>query len=437
MSPIRRYTRGVGSFEQRLTRSQTRRGRGTLFRVAWSIAVATAVFAACQWEDPFPEYSGINLIEDRGLNVDSFAADHMDGSDPTTFEYVQITTPADFGTTTGLPSGAETTIRRLEAVNLFPDGDFEASVVGAWGAPEVLVNWDADSSVEPPAEDPTTFEVVADGPISGQALLFETSGRKAGTLDLDARALDLFSQGGNYFISFQFVRDDPTMSITLDYGDASTGSFLAADNRSWTIDSRGEDDEEEDEEEEGEGNGATPVETVPTPGDANLDIVTDFYASDTTTNFFYVGSPQSADAQKGHLDNVRLGRFDPYPHVSIDIPLENANGTLPLIASQYRVALYVKSEVADQVTPSENGKNRFRAGQLVVGINDELELVTRDDWGWDADTWVEVSLVFQLEFEDLTNDPPMMLRLGILHEDSLVIGSVLIANPRVELLSQE
>ena len=387
------------------------------------LAAAVALsLGGCRWKDPFPEYQGVNLITQRGLSVDSFSHAYMDGSDPATmFEYVRVTTvtAAQYVSTEGLPAGLEGTIRRLEAVNLFPDGDFEASAVGS-----PPVNWDVDSATLPPASDPAIFEVADPGPITGKALQFSTAGASAGVLHLDTFMLDGFTEPAIYFLNLQFVRENPIMTMTFDYGDDATTSYLVLDNQPWVIEPRDD--------------GLTPVETLPTRGDRHTDIVADFKASGTGVNYFYVGSPQGAAGQAGHVDNIRVGRLDTIPHVAVEIPLAGDGDSLPLVPGTYELSVYVKAEINDQVTPSANGRNRFRAGQIALGINaNNFELFTREEVGWTTDTWQRVSARFQVDPAHLENDPPLVGRITVIHRASPAIGSVLIAEPRLELFSTE
>jgi hypothetical protein len=381
------------------------------------VLAAPLILAGCPWDDPFPEYRDVNLIEDRGLSVDSFSHAYMDGTDPATmFEYVRVSaalTEAEYGTAAGLPSGVAATIRRLEAVNLFPNGDFEASVAGLPPA-----DWDVTLPA-PPTAVPATFVVDDTNQITGRSVEFAVAGAQAAVLDLDIFLLDGFAEPATYFLSLQYIRQSATNVMTFDYGDDATTSYLVEQNVPWTVDGRTD--------------GETPVETLPTSGDPLLNKATTFAASGTGVNYFYVGSPQTAPGQGGYLDNIRLGRLDKVPHVAVPVSLENADGELPLVRGFYRVSIWVKSEIADQVTPRPDGQNRFRAGQIVLGVNDSLKLFTKEEVGWTADTWQLVSAVFKLETEDLANDPPMQVRLSVVHPDSPVVGSVLIADPRVEI----
>ena len=386
------------------------------------IALAALLLHGCPWEDPFAEYRGVNLIEDRGLSVDSFSHAYMDGSDPAAkYEYVQVSPPlteAEYGTADGLPAGAAETIRRLEAVNLFPNGDFEASTAGA--PPDL---WDI-TLPPPPAIEPSTFTVDDTGHIIGKSVDFSIAGTQAAVLDLDTHLLDSFAQPATYFMSLQFIRSLPTMEITFDYGDDSTTSYLEVQNVPWVIGSRDDDQ--------------TPIETLPTEGDPILGKVTTFVASETNSNYFYVGSPQGASGQSGFLDNIRMGRLDGTPHVAVQIALQNPAGELPLVApSFYRVSAWVKSEIDDQITPSENGHNRFRAEQIVLGMNDQLAFFSKEEVGWTSGTWQFVSADFELTENALANDPPMQVRLSVIHPNSPVVGSILIADPRVEIASYE
>lgn len=378
-----------------------------------------ATSLTCSLEDAFEEYTGVDLIADRGESVDSFAPAHIDGSDPLVpLEYVRLTAvgPAEYGTDAGLSSGEAATIRRLEAVNLVPDGDFEQSTVG-----NTPLNWDIDSAAVPPQVDPAAFTVDGSDVIQGNSVYFETGGNSAAVLDLDTHALDGFVEPGTYFLSLQFVRAAAVTEMTFDYGDGAGARYLY--NQPWIIAARTD--------------GQTPLETLPTPGDPLLDKVTVFSAIgvDPAGDYLYVGSPIGASGQWGYLDNVRLGRLDPIPHVAVPVSARNAANGRPLLAGTYRVSVFVKSEIDDQVTPGANGDNRFRADQIVLGLNTHFELVRRSDGGWSESTWERVSADFQIDESDLTAEPPLQVRLTVIHPDRPRIGSLLIADPRLELVT--
>ena len=260
--------------------------------------------------------------------------------------------------------------------------------------------------------------MVDSGGIQGNSVRYEfITGDQSAALDLDAHALDGFIQPAVYFLSLQFRRDLPQRVITFDYGSATDQTWL--DNQRWEIVARSD--------------GTTPVETLPTPGDELLNKITVFAASATASNYFYIGSPKAdTPGQGGWVDNIRLGRLDTVPHAALAIPATGANGSLPLVAGAYRFSVFVKSEVDDQVTPAPAGANRFRAGQIVLGMNDDLELVARSEGGWSTDEWALVSAVFHLEASELDS---ATLRLTVIHPDRPVIGSVLIAAPTLELVS--
>ena len=373
----------------------------------------------CTLNDALSEYTGVDLIADRGGSVDSLVPAHVDGSDPVVpFEYLGLTAlgATEYGSTSGLPAEAVPTIRRLEARNLVPDGDFEQSTAGS--AP---LNWDIDSTTAPPQIDPGDFTVAASGVIQGNSVHFETGGDSAAVLDLDAHALDGFVEPGTYFLSLQFVRDFPVSEMTFGYGDGAGATYLY--NQPWVIPARRD--------------GLTPLETLPPPGDPLLDNVTVFSAIgvDPASDFLYVGSPIGASGQQGHLDNVRLGRLDPLPHLAVPIALQNGDGSLPLLAGTYRVSVWVKSEIDDQVTPAANGRNRFRAGQIVLGINDRFELFRRSDVEWSASEWKQLSAEFQIDAAELSDASPLRAQLTVIHPERPRIGSVLIAGLRVQLVT--
>ena len=398
--------------------------KATLSRALIVIPILAASLT-CSLEDALEEYTGVDLIADRGESVDSFIAAHIDGSDPLVpLEYVRLTAvgPAEYGTDAGLTSDQADTIRRLEAVNLVPDGDFEQSTVGL--AP---VNWDIDApdstpvAPAPPQLEPAAFAVDGGGVIQGNSVYFETGGDSAAVLDLDTHALDGFVEPATYFLSLQFVRSAAVTEMTFDYGDGAGARYLY--NQPWIIAARTD--------------GQTPLETLPTPGHPLLNKVTVFSAIgvDPAGDYLYVGSPIGASGQSGYLDNVRLGRLDPLPHVAVPISGRNATDGRPLLAGTYRVSVFVKSEIDDQVTPAANGHNRFRADQIVLGLNTHFELIRRSDGGWSENTWERVSADFQIDESDLTAEPPLKVRLTVIHPDRPRIGSLLIADPRLELVT--
>lgn len=93
----------------------------------------------------------------------------------------------------------------------------------------------------------------------------------------------------------------------------------------------------------------------------------------------------------------------------------------------------MKSEIADQVTPSLNGLNRYRAEQLCIGVNSQHTLVTRADGGWDASTWARAACLVELSEEDVAPGSVVSLEISVSHQGEETVGSILIAAPSLEL----
>ncbi|MFW6288973.1 MAG: hypothetical protein ACOC2Q_04255, partial [Spirochaetota bacterium] len=120
-----------------MLRHSTRGGRGpfrtTRIGLYIALTVLTSAFflVGCDFQDPFVEYRGVNLIEARGFTIDDFSEAYGDGSDPiATPDYILLEAPGSYGGTNGLPDTTFTTldsIRSLEVINLVPNGDFEES----------------------------------------------------------------------------------------------------------------------------------------------------------------------------------------------------------------------------------------------------------------------------------------------------------------------
>ncbi|MCK4516935.1 MAG: hypothetical protein KAU31_16850, partial [Spirochaetaceae bacterium] len=154
-----------------------------------------------------------------------------------------------------------------------------------------------------------------------------------------------------------------------------------------------------------------------------------------TEHHLYVGAPNSADPvtpQQGHIDDVRIGRYDILPHVALSLGSAVSDGSLEILPGLYRFSVYVKSEIDSEVTPT--APNAFRPGQITLGINDLWGTSTIGDVAWSTSEWVQVSFGGLLTREDLAQTDVVTLRLTVSSNDNPMVGRILIAAPTFELV---
>lgn len=377
--------------------------------------VGLSIFVlGCDWVDPFPEYRGVNLIAEQGLTVDGFSEAYTDGSDPlTTFDFVAIATPtpAEYGGTSGLPAGSQSTIRRLEVVNLVADGDFEAQPIV--GPPNPAANWITAGSGGVAA--PGAFDVVDSGdPAMGQWVSFSIAPSQGALYDLDNDLpAGTWAENAKYFFLMDFQRQSDTTVITVAYGSNARIAYAEP----WL--SPGPDDD------------STPVvESFPEIENGSAARTTRFAAIAPTNNFFFVGSPTITASQVGFADNLRIGRIDNMPHLSLALEAAPTTG-LPLVAGAYSFSVYVKAEIDAQVTPVTG--NAFRPDQIVLGANDRFQRFTAGEIGWSQNQWVEVSATVELREDELGNTPALRLQLTVIDQQFPAVGRILFAAPSLTL----
>lgn len=395
-----------------------RTGRGGR-RILLLLAIV-ALVVGCEWTDPFADYRGVNLVTDRGASVDGFAETYGDGSDPGVgYDYITITgglTGAEYGATTGLPSGVEGTIRRVEIPNLLPNGDFEATV-----PPASPAQWNL--AIAPPTQfvvhDGTTPGPGPNAVITNRSVYFEINPEDLAAFDLTTLADGLVPSAA-YHYSFDFRRDDITTEITVGY---SNGDPVEPNTVSWErwvstqYDSL-----------------SVPlqVETLPSPSPPSLDEETIFVTQEAPApaQYLTLGSLVETPAfQSGYLDNWTVGRLDNLPQLTLTLEASAATG-LSIVPGDYAFSVYVKSEIDSQVTPAT--QNAFRAGQILLGKDNVFELFTRAGAGWSTTEWTKVSTTVRVSRVDLA-DGRIELQLTLSTADAPGVGRILIANPSLEL----
>lgn len=379
--------------------------------------LALVVLAAgCEWTDPFAEYRGVNLVTDRGASVDGFAETYGDGSDPGVgHDYITITgglTAAEYGATTGLPSGVEGTIRRVEIPNLLPNGDFEATVPPATPAGWTIVESVPGTLVFDAVDtaDPLT--------ITNHSVDFAIIPGDLAAFDLTNLADGLVASAAYHF-SFDFRRDDITTEITVGYSNGDPDPANTVWFERWVGDPYGS------------LSPPLPIETLPSPSPQELDLETIFVSQEGAfPQYLTLGSLVRNPAfQSGYLDNWSVGRLDNLPHLTLTLAADPATG-LDIAAGDYEFSVYVKSEIDSQVTPTT--QNAFRPGQILLGKDNVFELFARADAGWSATEWARVSTMVRVSRVDLA-DGQIELQLTLATADAPAVGRILIANPSLEL----
>lgn len=345
----------------------------------------------------FPEYDGVDILESRGITLASGADGYASSPVARTFDYVNLAvlSAAQYGSASGLPDGAD--VYRLELPTLLPGGDFESGP-GLWTASAPV---------------PTVLDAAATtgAPLDGTYLEFEVSASSWGRVDLSGFS-DAFVDNAIYHIQFDVYRASSDDTFVFDYGDNGTESYINTQNKDWVF-----------------SGGPGAAQEASFPGSDDFDRSTKFAAATEDEDYFYVGSAATSSVvSRGFLDNLRFGRVDVLPHHVLTVDPTTSSG-LDLISGQYVFSIYVKSEIDAEVTPTT--PDRFRAGQLSIGINDQFNLFEQSTVGWNQNTWVQVSVTTQLSEAALAS--PLRIQLTTTDAQLPAVGSVLISSPRLEL----
>jgi hypothetical protein len=366
--------------------------------------VALLAVSSCSWRatDHFEAYRDKNLIADAGKSIAQFATGYETHALPvgasTYVAFTKVTDAGEYGTTSGLPAGAE--IYRLQIPSLLLNGDFEGPEISHWSATGTGTATIVDSSV------------AGAYPIAGRSLGYDLPVDQLLSLDLTAPGIvsDTLVQTAEYALNFDYNASPNVARLHL--------SFTTDDPdhtpQTWEVPLN-----------ELDGADYTTRQFPETTGKSGRFIMPE----NATTATFRIG--KEALQQGGHLDNIRLCRTDIRPFVELSLSAEDASPERPYIAGDYyEFSVYVKPELSANVTPDAPGN--YRANGVTLRFNDSVYAEYAE---WPVDTWTKVTHRFGLSDFELTADngePVIRLRISPTVYSDQDAGSLLIASPELE-----
>lgn len=375
-----------------------------------------------------------NLIPTDGFDSGNWAADRSESYYMTSIDSAPAETAAL--NTTGLPDGTSAdAIRRLEIPNLFRNGDFEESTVGA--APD---GWTPSGAVPVPAN----FKVVDSGGINNKSLFFNfTDNTWRGDFDLRNTTYGLkdgFLNNSSYIIRFEFKSQQ---ACAFDFHDGST-SLILDPSSPWSF---------------------SPFSSGGLrsfPDVTHNPIVIPLQSG---SHYFSIGSFLDPSVQDGYFDNIRVVRTDIEQYITVlvertrdeETALTDEEGDpLELIDGSYTFSVYIKNDPTNtKLRDAGDGTtNRMPATAVtlrsrLVELDDALEEKTAlrvdstvhkpDDEEADWSGWYQITHTFHMQW-----NPPnwtggaQRLELGITPTDTSSgltrdAGSILIASPGLQL----
>jgi hypothetical protein len=393
--------------------------------------------AGCrQVSDFFSDYRGVNLVAGAGFDSSEWSlTDNFVGATnvPNLDDYAAISGEVSgaAATTEGLPDGTDAaSIRRLEILNLFPNGDFDdagAAAESRWTVSAV------DTSVG--------IATTGDATIDGNSLAFDVASIEdyithplAGSDGLS----DGFQIGVEYSVNLDLRTDQDTL---FGYNEGTVGGEQFT---TWSLTTRA---------------------TSPQVWDFFTEAVplARYIADEAAAqNYFTIGSPVSVPeaariSQSGSLDNLRITRSDITPMYRLTVnPQDNPYSEMPIISGTYQFTVYVRTdpthtnEASDE---SDNVANRFPAASVTLSMavrraEDSVATssvrqtftVEGTDGGWGSWTALTITDFLQTDDADYT-DGELYVELTVSPTDLLTAagvapGALLIAAPTLNLTSQ-
>ncbi len=387
-----------------------------LLQTLIAVGLFASIISACEpFGGYFDEYTGVNLIENRGFDYEiddpqaGWLLDH--GGPYTIFEQVsdQVATMVD------VPEGvaSDTPIYRLEIKNLVPNGDFEDEGFSAPIAGGSTENgWTLTGS--------GTTSINTTDPISGDQSMDIELTANTGVLSYDLGdtsdgLTDGLIDGALYAVRFEFY---PTEELPYGFYFVQSSVVQGQIEHNW----------------ESQVPDAEVVMRFP----YDFDFTSTVAAYDGTNEFRVTKKVQSLT-----VDNVRVVRTDIDQSLQIDLPYVDPDrrNQLALESGTYTFSVYVRRDpTVGDVSVAEN-RNRFDANAVTIGISSDRHthrkkiLPSDSEGGWGDWTRIEYSEFLQTPLE--AEDDDIVIELSISPTDEISTGqkdagSILIAAPSLE-----
>ncbi len=365
-----------------------------------TILVFTAAAGSCINPDYFTAYTDKNLAAHKLLSSWSTGLS-------TTYMNYEAVSSATAGTT-GLPDQTAL-IYRLETLNLFPDGDFEATAAGS-----IPSGW---------SETGGTHEVRDSGHnLSGKALYFSEVANEYLTFSLNNLS-DGAAANSSYVFRYN-LEGAATGPYYFEIEDTSAGGTKSQYKPNIPVKNKG----------------------YEVPVDFNEVPLTSFLIHSSDSEVFRINFAEADKGQPqiGYIDDFRVVRSDQNHTLTTSLPYEDSGRVdgLTLISGTYRFSVYVKADPAVATT-----NNSFDSGAVTLklealdpdgsGGSIYYQSFSAEDYSSFADwTLLYVDAELQINIPEDTTDAVIRLAVspcdctgGAMTVDS---GSILISNPGLE-----
>ena len=334
---------------------------------------------SCPIADPFAELEGINLLSTEEIAFTGWAVGY---SKTVAYDYLTFSTSTETGPASG------DTVRRIELVNLVPNGDFEAAISSEWSS---------DTGTPPN----TTSNHLNYNLGKNDRVNYNMTDASNGLLD------GLVSEA-SYIIHFD-IRSSITGTSYFEY---------RLPRHAWNVDIK------------------STTATYKFPAEFH-DIVDSSFTKSDSTSIFSIGTIDGGPTMAGYIDNLRITRTDVDSCLSITIPV-TSTGRADLLSGMYKFTVYVKND--PDVTPTT--PNRMPAEYLTMCIASPdgatISNLTAQSFSEDWSEWTACSVTGQIQID---NDAESALRLRVSPTDMYsasykrTLGSLLISSPVLEFSS--
>ena len=344
------------------------------------LLIILPLLVSCPIEDPFAALEGVNLLS---TDEQAFTGWAVDYSSEVSFDYLTFNSSTAAGPATG------DTVKRIELVNLVPNGDFEAAVSSEWDSDGTVVTYNAASNY-------LSYSFT-----NNERVYYNMN-------DAGKGLLDGLVDGAGYIIHFDVSSINPGTSYFE----------FSSPVQTWKIS----------------------IEKADTvyyfPADFYGDVGYSFSASGST-QIFSIGNTTDGGAMTGYIDNLRISRTDIDSFLSISVPV-SSDGREDLLSGIYRFTVYVKND--PDVTPTT--ANRMPAEYLTLSIESpddaSVSNISFQSFGEDWSDWTACSVTGQIQIDD-GSESALVLQISPTDTVSSLykrtLGSLLISSPILEYSS--